>query len=315
MGSLYFKSGFSGMLYCCKKIFPLSLLALLLISYSVMCVDLDALAGENLINGTDQVEIDGKLYEKSQIISDFLDIAFSQRLWNEDQGKNIFEKRLGVLTSSKEMTPPPELFSRRLIQGALPKSGVINKWPSNISVGIGIPGAGNAYVGFIEQNEVAINSILLALEGAIQKKIQIVDIGAVSPSDFSGILIVPDERLEASYGDFSGGPFVFEPQLWQAVPVREVTGNSEMKAYYLPNDSNHIGLSVCRIKIGSSMQLQTKLLTTCLLASLGLPNVPDVESIDSYNWFLLSILYCSDVKAGMSKNEVIQVLSRNNSCF
>lgn len=107
---------------------------------------------------------------------------------------------------------------------------------------------------------------------------------------------------------------------------------TRVEGYFLPDADNNISLSVCKLNPDLGDESFLALLTECLVRSLGLPDIAPLSvngnvlsagnttensavNLKEYDRFMIKLLYCPVIKAGMSRYEVIQVLYKNNQCF
>lgn len=101
--------------------------------------------------------------------------------------------------------------------------------------------------------------------------------------------------------------------------VRLTTDETQgMDAFLIPNANNSIGYAACKIDPLLPEIRVRELISECLVSAMGLPNfisatIPD-QYIDERISFL-SILYCSVIKPGMNRYELIRALKSNEICL
>lgn len=92
----------------------------------------------------EKIRIGDQEYTRGEIIADFLDVAFSDAIWNEDTGEDFkvfldhFSKNPPARQESVK-SDYPWLYDYIFYPEGWPKHDVINKWTGGISIGIGWP--------------------------------------------------------------------------------------------------------------------------------------------------------------------------------
>jgi hypothetical protein len=292
-------------------------------------------------------QIDGQPFTSGQLVADFLNVAISDRVWDEDLRRDKFELNLSALqqsTNSQYLRDELNKHDKWLAPYVLrednwPKSSVINKWQGEITVAIGRPDRAKkdsdpAMESIVEDQ---VTAVLPAIRTATGHEIRFVkaegDPGVRRPD--AAIRIIFDEPIIPPYGtEAGGGPFNWEQSLWGAF-LFEDSDKENFRGYLLPSSDNTLGLVICKLRHDTA--LLRGLVTRCLLRAMGLPGLSESPAStalgkvsastrssgheeserglpSAYDLKMLSILYCAAVKPGMSKNQVIQVLAAKNEC-
>lgn len=254
--------------------------------------------------------------QKAEIVTDFLDVAFSETLWNQDTGKN-FKIFIGAfLREYKELTSPPadendpryklpwtSKYAYRT--SGFPKAHVINKWTREITIGIDMPPSvtddhrdrlGRPVRQPYDDIQKQVEKLIPQIEHATGLKVRFIP--PESPEEktenYARIRIA---RSSGFYGQFfkhwKGKPTDIEMgmvpppyhyQMWGAIPFTPGL-RVQVEGYLLPNQDNSIGMAVCDVvpKVGEDML--RSLISECLLRSLGLPDKSEASDNDLLgNW-------------------------------
>ena len=295
--------------------------------------------------------IDGQPFTLGQVLSDFLEVAFQDNVWNEDRGQSQFERHLNQLEAGTKSQRLRQSIEKHLHwmspyhyrEEIWPKSGVINKWPDEISIAIETVAGRNARSNKITMEEV-VRSLLPALTKAIGRNVSFIE------SDFlrnqrpvAGIHILLQDGVIQERPD--DGQFWHEPGMWGGVMFGD-SDNMSVRGYLLPDSHNNVGLAVCKIQSWVTEPILRSLVARCVLRAMGLPGVterkvttmldrpnlappPGLDKLrhaskppfdtpssilSAYDLKMLSLLYCPAIQSGMSKNEVIQILAAKKEC-
>jgi hypothetical protein len=292
-----------------------------------------------------------------KLIADFLDVAFTDSVFaNEDTRRGIFEGKLTTLYPNTHYNPVAEAYARNFPHLApyiyrrdpWPKSDVINKWSSKITIGIGFPPGLNTF----SKGEAALRSILedqITLLLPALRKATGTDVTYIKPEEetansYARIRILVDHGLPSTGLDEPGIGIQPEEMLWGQISFDD-TG-SGYGGSILPQSDNTLGFAYCFIQSREPMPIVRSLINRCLLRAMGLPNISSRKiatvlgkeglpkkwptedhpidtsenpsaprpTLSPYDLEMLSLLYCPSVKPGMSKNEVIQVLAQRKEC-
>jgi len=302
-------------------------------------------------NEPEKIKIGDEYYTRGQIIADFLNVAFSEMLWNEDTGDD-FIKLLDFKLMSRDKQPPeyenlkrtaPWLADFMHRPGGIPKNGVVTKWPADISIGIGWPfytigsqyktspyneKGSEKYTGKIESS---VTSLLPVIANATKRNVVFYSAGDMRDGsiNYARIRIIPlrswDKRGWVKAPKFSWLPYDNEENLWGAIPL-EVSDPENIDAYLLPDKNNNLGLSICKINPEVGAEKLKELIEECLVRSIGLPgrsqnkesyllSAQEARKKIDYDAFLMTLLYCPDIKTGMSKNEIIDLFTKKKCIY
>lgn len=249
-------------------------------------------------------------YSRSEIIADFLRIAFSDAIWNEDAGDKHFPLLLDRFNREYQQLSEEELSKRYRHKKAIdpwiadylyypngwPKHGVVNKWTGEISIGIGWPNysftpdgrklMGSPYAERLtDAQDVVVDQVNMLLPDVHKVTgLPAVFVPPDSPRDssenFARIRIVPVEYTDLRnffktlryYSPKSEDWHIRENEysLWAAVPFTPES-RSQVDGYLLPNPDNTLGMAVCKVVPNVGEQLLRALVSECILRSLGLP--------------------------------------------
>lgn len=324
----------------------------------------------NIVEPQNSVQIGGKTYTRGQIVADFLRVAFSDRVWNDDLGSKGYEVMLSQSRRLFEATSPwfDEFFTRP--QG-LPKSGVINKWPRDITIGIDWPApAHDTSIYHAQRKNVLIEkgtdqyyedferNIMAAIPDLVRatgRSVHFIDPKDPrdNAKDYARIRIVPTKQWVNRNLYMPGmrenpSPLSYEPYLqggvlfgssaeyvyYGSAPTYERLGK-KMDGYLLPESNNNLGLVICKIDPETDSLVIKALISECLVRAMGLPEISKIKQLSvlgtwrnnlvnskqdvptkptPYDLYMVSLLYCSDIKQGMSRNDVITVF-REKKCI
>ncbi|MBI2233680.1 MAG: hypothetical protein HYU57_01510 [Micavibrio aeruginosavorus] len=240
----------------------------------------------------EKIKVGDAYYTRGEIIADFLGVAFSDTLWNED-AKNIessgFSSMLSwfsALTDDQRTKMEAEMhkYSPWLAQyiyqpGSLPKQGVVNKWEGDITIGFGWPGYSLArsipenHEGLLPKasynsNEKAkeiyplietdIKPLLKELQQETGKRLSI-----VSPDDTQDytegyarirIILAPGIVSARTWKPLMPGDWnPYQYEKYLWGGVLFESSDKHMDAYLLPSPDNRIGTVICKIRLGLGM--------------------------------------------------------------
>jgi hypothetical protein len=220
----------------------------------------------------------------------------------------------------------------------------LHKWKKKITIGIGWPNRkkepsvnyasyNNARIEvYGPQIEAILQEFIPSVSQAISRDIEYVPLGDPqdSSADYARIRIVPEEQFPINrnwFGELGVRPSVYdyEPYLWSAIPM--AGGKIRIRdGYLIPDSNNNLDFVVCKI----SMQLPKEELKVqiqqCVVRAMGLANYTLTKEsslsrgntsrlINDYDLKLLHILYCKDIKSGMSKIDVLKVFTETQQCI
>lgn len=301
-------------------------LYIVLICIAVASIGLKIVADGRFITGqTDEVSV------SAADAYSFLNLAFSNKIWNEEGSSKIFKDRLAVYLSQRsdgvsDVSKPDEWALPFLDPSRqLPDNGTIHKWEEeDITIGLGMP----FDMDYVSSEEVKksyaliqeqVNSLIPILEKQTQRRIRL-----IAPRDevkaagkYGHIRIIPMENIgEANgYPGFSGPPLLsYESDLWGA-ELFHGADPTKLRGFLIPNSDNSLAFSICKIKMGVAPETIKESADECLIRAMGLPG--EAESVgESNRAFLrddyikmLPLLYDQKIKSGMSKNKVLRVFS------
>lgn len=251
---------------------------------------------------------DGKTYRKSDVIRDFISVAFSETQWYEYIGREAiaFTQLTTMLRhrSQGEKNGYLDILKGGAdwLQGYvdindLPKNGVLNRWGDDITIGIDWPpykigpSSGPQKDRHKEFYEIARSEILklapplskatkrevkfiepsLGEYGQVYGKIRIIPVSTRGPGLFFKSPInksAPDGHLEISD---------LERKLWGAVPFTPYS-RAQVDGYLLPKADNTLGIVICKINPIVGKDLVRALIKECLFRALGLPDTSQIKS-------------------------------------
>ena len=233
------------------------------------------------------ISLDGQGYTLGEVLADFLDVAFTDKVWRENRSKTAFARALRNVHDSVDnesiRTSTPWFVEYLTTPNGLPKSGVINKWDDDITIGIGMaPPADRmlllgSYDGVNEVIQAHVQSLLKPLQQATGRPVALLAPGdrRDSGGTYARIRIVPTKEMSTPDGTFGGGPFLYERSLWSGVLLEN---SRNMMAYLLPRSDNRLGMVICKINPKTEGSLFKALITECLVRALGLPGLLQGES-------------------------------------
>ncbi|MGZ9108226.1 MAG: hypothetical protein ACXW4B_05340 [Micavibrio sp.] len=261
----------------------------------------------------EKIKVGDEYYTRGQIVADFLNVAFSEKLWNEDleqrkegsfglvldwySGRNWDLRDKGVqerYQTQKEWVPWLADYMYR--PDGWPRHNVINKWVGEVSIGAGYPDYtfapnrlnnptkwGNPHnpvktrelAPYIEEQ---VEALMPDLEKATGLSIRFLSLG--DPIDktenHARIRIVPMTPLRSrSWVDQESRSWTINNlESWFWGGVLfESSDILQMDAFMLPNADNTTGLVVCKIKDDLPIVLFKALVTECVTRALGLPGM------------------------------------------
>lgn len=275
-------------------------------------VDLKRVPGsvEQIDAGRKKIDLDGKTYFQGQVLADFLDTAFTDRIWWQGFGAEANDGYVRALEAviGRDLDPGSSNITKKyeaLLKNApwfaeytyrtkgWPDHNVINKWPADITIGLNWP----AYGGYIDNSNptspvsgynvkgseehydfltAEVRKIIPILERSTGRKVSFVapENEREKTSEFARIRIIPlvtwMHRSALNPTPYNWNPIFGEGNLLGA--VSSVTSSpAEMDAYYLPEADNSIGMAVCKVNMGLPKQRIKSLIKECLTRSLGFP--------------------------------------------
>lgn len=315
------------------------LLVSLVFCLSCVCVSSWAELGER-----ESLEVKREELRKNfPVIRGFLDAAFTEGIWNSNSPD--FDKFLSKFLSTYDYRTSPNKFDKRYTAGdyrwieeyyfrtdGFPKAGVINKWQSEITVGISEPRYSEKDIEFEDDPswgviERIVNSVAPELSRVTGLPIRFVKKTTNEHTAAIRLMSVFSDKTDRG-GRISAYPhwdlFTREHELWGAVEFLD----ERLDGYLLPKTDNTIGMAICKVNVSDNHAYIGRDVTACLLRSLGLtgkanfnqdtpltsgenanPKLPQ----DGLN--LLRLLYCPEIKPGMDKYQAIDVFMKNKTCI
>ena len=268
------------------------------------------------------VIIAGKEYSKSEIIEDFLRVAFSDIPWNADAGeedrKKIYDSYFpkDQPTIKKENTGNPFWYSKHQYyvgKGALYKRNVINKWDKEeITIGFFLPYSSRInepratdhnmkYYRYSfekimkdgrEQKVKDVISVIVknlpTISETIGKPVSIIRPRDVwdSTSEYARIRIIPDNlmgyRTWVQAGD-EKLPNAMEEKFLNGILFQSYT-RRYFDGYLLPDSTHEIDISICKVDPYLDVVFYHALLNECLIRSLGLPGMSSSSKSVLSHW-------------------------------
>jgi len=295
------------------------------------------------ISSIEKIKIGDAYYTRGQIIADFLDVAFSSKMWNEDSDKFVdgnyielinrfinFRKTHAQSQLDEVRKSIPWIYQYFDGNNKLPRHDSINKWDGPVGVVLGWPGVlpdesfRDDYAIVEKQLDTVLPYFNQQLEGS-----NIFRAGAQISS--KNIHIIIDEmsfykRTPATVmTSLNFNPALYEWMAFGGV-LYESSDYNFMDGYFLPNSKNRIQIASCKIRNGLGSSEVQRLVNECVSRSLGMPGILESResifgesqkktAISSYDTYLMRILYCSAIKAGMDKIQVLEVLTKDTNCF
>ncbi|MBI2234066.1 MAG: hypothetical protein HYU57_03550, partial [Micavibrio aeruginosavorus] len=259
------------------------------------------------------------------VIEDFLEIAFSEKLWNEDAA-NIRPDGFGRMIDwysvyNWDIKDPsvkkhyqeikqkmPWIADYFYYPSGLPKHNAINKWEDEISIAFGLPGQrqGSENPGNYDLASRKIKELLPEISRASGLKAVFLNDADASLNDSAKIRIVfADVWPKRNWNKSSGYKYEiydYEEGLFGGV-LFQTKDAKKMDAYMLPDQNNELGMAICKIKNGLSPDEIESLITECIIRSLGLPDRAkggavsvlsgdQARQITPYDRFMIKLLYC-----------------------
>lgn len=253
-----------------------------------------------------KIVVDGKMYSRGQIIRDFLNVAFSDRLWNSDaNGENASEILFDSLVKYRDyymkntkgeqslQDLAPWYYKHMYAWEARPRHNAINKFHDKIAVSIDWPSYNNRsdqkeYFNKLEDKSIyplfesIIKSSLTEIEKFLSVPITYVpfDDDREFTPNYARVRIVP---MQSWPGRVLGGsnPYTWSPAYNEESLINGVLLYSEnnkiMDGYLLPDKNNHIDLSICKIKSTLDKPEINIFIRKCLIKSLGLPEITELN--------------------------------------
>lgn len=265
-----------------------------------------------------EVTLDGIKYSRFDLIRDFLNIAFSKTLWNENTGEyfsksfEYYVRQLAEKPTDKDRAmlvdsdfPHPEWVRAQYaaMDGNYPKFGVINKWnKTEIDVALGWP---RSYSSDTESKSPLVGVIADQVQHLAPqiKRVTQIEINFLQPNDpkengkdYARIRIVFSPMydnffktlpgLSASRFSLGGGKDkASETDLYWGAVTFTPYSRSNVDGYFLPDAENNIDLAVCRVSPFLPEDILKAVTSECLLRALGLSDISKVNQ-DSLlgNW-------------------------------
>jgi hypothetical protein len=267
--------------------------------------------------------LDGVEYTKSQIIEDFLNVAFSDLPWNAD----VPEKVRKIIIDSwndrnrKKMEVYPNRapwFVKHLYNNSdfrMLERNVLTRWSGKtITIGIDWPRYTNAFEGnkleaakfkqslrsvYTDQEEDKYYGLFLkqikSQVNAFEKGtgIKLVLMNPDSPDDktesYGRIRIVPTFRFGVR-GSVGTGTYAYHPTESESLLMNGVLFHSYtpelFDGYLLPNSDYSIDLAVCKLNPALDERILIPMINECLVRSLGLPGMSAFSSSVLSNWHI-----------------------------
>lgn len=285
----------------------------------------------------DQLEEKYKAQEKNfTVIRNFLDAGFTEGIWNSNSPffKEFFLDfllRYEFLTSSNQMPPEYKWLEEYYFhKNGFPKVGVINKWQSEITIGISLPRYSEKDIEFEDDKSWGvISEIIKSLAPELTKVTGLpVKYMKVTTNEHQArIRIIPVSQDKSIHGaSRSAYPqwslIGREDELWGAVEFLD----DRLDGYIFPNPNNSIGMALCKVNKSNDYDAIKADVATCLVRSLGLTGKFDASEstlvhskftngLRDYDLNLLRLLYCPEIKPGMDKYQAIDVFMKNKTCI
>lgn len=243
----------------------------------------------------EKIRIGDHEYTRGEIIADFLNVAFSNAMWNEDADKRNelgFAKIIDEYISYDRKSEQDHLGKARNGQfrwwtehihsdGKWPSRGVINKWSKEIRVGIDWPAFKQAKEPSKDREILHRAALKYAAQIFPYTGFPYTVLSLDDPQDeaerrgqirlVAGLAEGPgDVRTHARMNSFQFNPFATEWLNFGGV-LFESSDYEYMDGYLLPSINNDLDLSVCKVAKSLPEQVTENLVLECLTRSLGLP--------------------------------------------
>ena len=252
-----------------------------------------------------EVIVENVNYSKFYLIRDFLNVAFSNTLWQENTGEyfaryfEYYTRKLAEKPTDRDRKmlgsgfPFPDWVHAQYAasSGNYPKFGVINKWnKTKIDVALSWPRSGSDSV----ESESPLLPVIAAqvqrLAPQIKQATQI-DINFLQPDDpkenshdYARIRIVfawMDDNFFKTLPGHNGFRLILhhgkdrtiETDLYWGAVTFTPYSRSSVDGYFLPDASNNIDLAVCRLSPYLPEDIIIALTSECLLRALGLSDM------------------------------------------
>ncbi|QKK04503.1 MAG: hypothetical protein HND56_01845 [Pseudomonadota bacterium] len=259
------------------------------------------------------LSIGGENLPRSVLIADFLNVAFSSKLWNEDTGQDY-----EMFLRTKETQPLSSILEKRYPwlrllyrNDNLPKPYALTKWDQKITIGLDWPMGAFSHGRAVEEKfpgtykmfEKQIKDIIPDIQ-----RLTGLDVEFIAKNDprekteeFARIRVIPIIRThlrnyfrfhrENMYGrggaSYSWHIDEHEYHFWGAVQFTPLS-RTQVYGYLVPQENNTLSMSVCRIIPAVGEKLAKALITECLLRSLGLPELSKQKPKDTLGEWNLS---------------------------
>jgi hypothetical protein len=298
-----------------------------------------------------KISIDGRDFFLGDIIADFLQIAFSDKLWNEDAdsvredgfGRMIdwyssYDWKLDNPAVEKKYETIKEKFpwiADFVYQpNGFPRHNAINKWGHSITVAFGWPGTKGSDTQNYRFIAEAITEIFPELTNASGLSVRILN-GDEAHQETQGNaakirIVLADvwpSRNWLGVSDYQYDVYSYEEGFLGGVPI-EMGDKSQVDAYILPDHKNEIGMVICKIKNNISVDRIKQLSKMCMVKALGIPGSfktradsvfskrPMIqEHLTAYDRLMIKMLYCKTILPGMDKNQVLRTLASSPECL
>lgn len=234
----------------------------------------------------DSITLDGKSYNKDQIIWDFTKLAFSETMWLE----NTLEPWKAISAYRNKKSNEKEYWWQAYTDrsSGIPKLDVINKFTTEITIAVGWPDLdydldGEFDVGpriseIIKEEVLSLSPLLSSLTKLPVKFIDKED-PREKTKDFAKIRIVPigvtgqKNRFKVVNHDplLESENYLYNLQhnFVGAIPFTPESKTS-VEGYLLPRSDNSIGMAVCKIISSLDEDTVRALIRECIVRSLGL---------------------------------------------
>lgn len=261
---------------------------------------------------------DGRQYKQSQLIVDFIQSAYSRSMWFDDP----LNRQVGFLTPawySREKNPMLNNYPEWLVEYVLREKGhpafdAINRWPGEITIGIGWPPPSKVKEdtkGFSDRARKQIEHITGQLQSASGRSVTYIPPVSETETNFARIRIIDggtdkffhDNKFKIRRDEqppipvpiagtpsqpFDVGKHGFMPRLEglfrDAVRFTPFS-RSQVEGYFVSDNKNNLSFSVCYIWPHHKDDLFNALITECLMRAMGLPEMPMSKNISAIgNW-------------------------------
>lgn len=247
----------------------------------------------------EKIRIGDQEYTRGEIIADFLNIAVSDQMWNQelDRLPSGFSRAIDRYISEKVVAAHkvggPWFAPYLDRQDGWPTRGSLNKWQRNsVTVGIGWPRYSLSPTA--KDGHIYAQSEEIKFYPKVQKKIEGlipilenhsgINISFIPPTDrkensedYAVIRIIPFKSVKSgrrspfAHEGLTWYPHFAENDLWGGVLFE--SSDDEMDGYLLPKGNNELGFVVCKINIPIDDEPLESAITECLIRAMGLPGL------------------------------------------